>query len=241
MTKRRALFDDLRCQAMANGFCPPVDLHLHTTWTDGKQSVSEMHDQGVTKGLSLMLFSEHARHTSGDWFPTFASEVRALPQDPCRTLVGCEVKINDFDGSLDVTPDIVSLCDYVMASVHRFPGESGIISSGGRSIDEAADLEFRLCLAATENPDAHILGHPFGMTVARFGGQMPWELVEQVIQACARTGTAFEINARYHTDPARLFALCVAAGAPVSFGSNAHSMDELGRLRSPSAWTQSSL
>ena len=50
---------------------PNVDLHMHTNWTDGKNSVFKMHDYSCKKKLKKILFSEHARSTSGDWFDKF--------------------------------------------------------------------------------------------------------------------------------------------------------------------------
>ena len=79
---------------------PRVDFHLHTTWTDGTNSLEEMHDRSLQCGLSKVLFSEHVRKTSGDWFPEFARQTRALPTAGCRALVGAETKAVDFAGTL---------------------------------------------------------------------------------------------------------------------------------------------
>src|SRR5690606_13736509 len=97
-----------------------------TTWPDGSQSVAEMHAAATALGLKDILFTEHARKSSGDWFANFAAEVRGLPFDSCRAAVGVEVKIADYGGSLDICDAVRKECDLVMASVHRFPGEVGI-------------------------------------------------------------------------------------------------------------------
>jgi histidinol phosphatase-like PHP family hydrolase len=101
---------------------PRGDFHIHTTWTDGTRSVRDMYDAAVAAGLEMALFSEHARRSSGDWFPKFADEVRSLPQDGCKALVGVETKVDDLSGAIDCTDEILSHCDLVMASVHRFRG-----------------------------------------------------------------------------------------------------------------------
>jgi len=214
------------------GAVPRIDLHMHTTWTDGSAPVAEMHARAVAEGLATVLFSEHARRTSGNWFPRFAAEVRAVSDRRCRALVGVECKIADFDGSLDTTPDILAACDLVMASVHRFPGETGAIkeSTGGRTPEQAVEAEFALSLAAMDNPAVDILGHPMAMSITRFGAVPPWDRFLALIAKAAATGIAFEINARYHSDPWALIEACRAAGAPVSLGSNAHQPDEVGRI-----------
>ncbi len=213
------------------GRVPRVDLHMHTDWTDGAASVAAMYEQAVARGLSAVLFSEHARASSGDWFPTFAAQVRGLA-GPCRALVGAECKIAEFDGSLDSAPSILAQCDLVMASVHRFPGESGTIhgTNGGFTPDQAVEIEMRLSLAAMDNPAVDILGHPFGMSLSRFKIQPPWPCFMALIEKAAATGVAFEINAKYHSDPWRLIDACRQAGAPISLGSNAHQPDDVGLI-----------
>lgn len=228
---RRAFPAELK--VLASGVVPAADLHMHTTWTDGAASVAEMHARAVAEGLTAILFSEHARKTSGDWFPAFAAEVRALPQGQCRALVGVECKVDDFDGAVDAVPEILDLCDLVMASVHRFPGEQGQIkgTTGGLDPAQAVEMELRLSLAAMDNPAVDILGHPLGMSLSRFKTVPPWECFAALIDKAARTGVAFEINARYHPDPWRLVRACLEAGAPISLGSNAHSLDEVGQIK----------
>src|SRR2546423_803656 len=114
-------------QSITRANIPRRDFHLHTIWTDGAVGVIEMHQSAIAAGLECVLFSEHARRTSGDWFPDFARQVRELPSGECRALVGVETKVDDFSGAIDSTPAILDLCDLVMASVHRFPGEEGIV------------------------------------------------------------------------------------------------------------------
>ena len=84
---------------------PRIDSHLHTSWTDGKATVAETYQRAVELGLEVILYSEHSRKTSTDWFPQFAEEVRSLPISPCRAYVGTEVKIESLDGEIDTARD----------------------------------------------------------------------------------------------------------------------------------------
>ena len=77
---------------------PQVDYHIHTDYTDGRNTVEEMHGAAIACGLEAILFSEHARKTSGDWFGAFSDRVRALPQDRCSVYIGTECKADGFDG-----------------------------------------------------------------------------------------------------------------------------------------------
>ena len=210
---------------------PRVDCHLHTSWTDGAATVGEVHQRAVDVGLSAILFSEHSRKTSTDWFGQFANEVNGLPNELCRAYVGTECKIESLDGAIDTSSEISDRCDLIMASVHRFPDQYGkAIPFGDVSPDKAVDLEFRLSWAAIANPDVDILGHLFGMSYRRFAAAPPDNLIRSLIARAAEYGVAIEVNSHYHPDPHRLIAWCREFGARITFGSNAHTIESIGAV-----------
>jgi histidinol phosphatase-like PHP family hydrolase len=235
---RKTMSSELKPALRVFDRCSPAsvtaaDFHMHTAWTDGTASVVDMHRASIAAGLEAVLFSEHARATSGDWFDKFAAEVRALPTDRCRALVGAEVKVLNSKGELDIADAVRRECALVMASVHRFPGETDIRKGrdAGYSEDQAVGIEFELARAALRAGGFDILGHPFGMAYRRFGFNPPLRLIRELARECARAGIAFEVNARYHDRPAEMIALCREEGAPLSLGSNAHAPGEVGRLQ----------
>ncbi|HEY3308702.1 MAG TPA: PHP domain-containing protein [Desulfuromonadaceae bacterium] len=208
---------------------PRIDFHLHTNWTDGTASVKEMYDRSCEMQLDFILFSEHARSTSSEWFGTFAEEVKALPSVPCKAYVGVEARVVDWNGNINLGSDILSLCDMVVCSVHRFPGESGEVLSFDAFDKESALLkEFELLLAILDNPLVDILGHPFGVSMSRFGISPTDEMLGTIVQKAQKKGIAVEINTKYWTDPSKILAICDKYNAPISFGSDAHSCNEVG-------------
>lgn len=210
---------------------PKIDAHLHTAWTDGKGTVREVYDMAVSAGLSTILFSEHSRKTSVDWFPDFAAEVRSLPDAPCRAYVGTECKVEAFDGSIDTVPAIADSCDYIVASVHRFPdGKGGGIPFDEVAANEAVDFEYELSWAVLANPAVDILGHIFGMSFRRFKAMPDDKMIRPLIGRAAKYGVAIEINSHYHDNPWQLFEWCQELGARVTFGSNAHTLDTVGKI-----------
>lgn len=210
---------------------PRIDCHLHTSWTDGKFTVGEMYESALANNLSTVLYSEHCRKTSVDWFPRFAEEVRELPTSPCTAYVGAECKIESIDGSIDIGPAISDLCDFVMASVHRFVDDNGAsIPFDVTPPDQAMELEFRLSWAALANPLVDILGHVFGMSYRRFKAQPSDDQIRALISRAAEFGVAVEINSHYHPDRRKMLTWCQELGAPVTFGSNAHTLDAVGAI-----------
>ena len=210
---------------------PKCDSHVHTSWTDGEASVKEVYAKAVESELEFLLYSEHSRKTSVDWFPNFANDVRSLPSEPCVAYVGTEVKVEDWEGNIDTEDAITDLCDFVMASVHRLLDEKGnAVRFSDFNPLLAIETEYSLSYAALENPSVNILGHMFGMSIRRFGQRPPDELYISLIEKAAAYNVAIEINSYYHTNPLQILSWCQTLGAPVSFGSNAHDLSEVGAI-----------
>ncbi len=214
---------------------PNVDLHMHTNWTDGKNSVFKMHEHSCKKKLKKILFSEHARSTSGHWFNKFSKEVRSLSETKCKAYVGAEVKILNFKGNLDINDKIFKEVDYLMASVHRFPGETNINKRktiNKYSKNEAIEIEFELSKKAIKNSEFEILGHPFGMSLSRYKAKPKWRLFQDLIKLCKKYNKAFEVNSYYHPNIEKIINECLKEGTLISLGSNAHSIKEIGKINS---------
>lgn len=210
---------------------PPVDFHIHTSWTDGANTCQEVYDRALKLNLKQILFSEHARKTSVHWFFKFVDEVHILPHDGCHALVGVETKVEDMDGNLDCTKEIIESCDLVMASVHRFPDKKGnFVNFKDISPERAIEIEYQLANKIIENSDVDILGHPFGMCCKEFNIFPPYELTMSLIEKCAKFKVAFEINARYHLDPWLFIQWCKEIACPISIGSDAHNINEIGKI-----------
>ena len=189
-----------------------------------------------------MLFSEHSRKSSGDWFYKFAEEIkneRVKIKDKCLLLTGTEVKVINEKGDLDLSSKIKDLCDLVMARVHRFPGEKGIKNKDNIfseslakkfSKQDACNIEFNLAMNAIENSDFDILGHPLAMSIKRFNFDPPWDYFLKIIKKAKKNDKVFEINYHYHKNYKKLLDACVENGTLISFGSNAHNTNELGKI-----------
>jgi len=208
-----------------------VDYHMHTEHTDGTASAHQMAEAAVSKGLEEVLFSEHVRSGS-TYYPSFVDEVRSLDFPRLSIRIGIETKILDVDGNLDCSPEVASLCDAIVGSVHRPPAdEHGSDPSWSRFDGQGAlEIEFQLAMAIVTESRAHILGHPMGMVVTRFNLQ-PLEHLYELACACRDHGKAFELNTRYCTSPSEWLDLVKRAGCKVSFGSDAHKTEDVG-----SAW-----
>lgn len=228
-TKLPGLIFEARSLDLAN--LPKVDCHLHTSWTDGADTVEEVYRAALERGLTTILYSEHSRKSSIDWFPKFADEVRALPTAPCHAYVGTEVKVETRAGAIDTIPAIISHCDFIMASVHRFIDANDVtIQFADIDPAQAVDLEYALTWSVLENPQVDILGHMFGMSYRRFGQVPSDEKIRELIARAAQFGVAVEVNSHYHPNALRMLKWCQEFDARISFGSNAHELSAVGSI-----------
>ncbi len=207
---------------------PPIDFQMHTRWTDGNASVRQMMDAASVAGLKAIAITEHYNATS-DWYPDFVAEVKEL-----RTAVGLpeayygvEVAVIDYHGGLKA--DVARLdTELVLGVVHRYPKEAGgFWDFKDLSAADAIELEIRALTALAANPRIDVIGHPGGAAYRKFGA-FPIHLLEPVFRAARDNGVAVEVNTKYLWDIHGLFELLDRLDPLLSFGSDAHSLEDVG-------------
>ncbi len=205
------------------------EVHGHTTWSDGKSSVSEMAEAARSRGYRYWAVTDHSiglgvtRGVDAEALLEQRREIDAVNDRYAaegidfRLIQGTEVEVLG-DGELGLPDAVLASLDIVVASIH-----SGLRQDRERITER--------CLKAINNPHVDILGHPTGRLLGR---RSPSEIdLEQVLRACADTGTAVEINA----NPERLDLSAeharLAAGLECAFviNSDAHSIGQLDLIR----------
>lgn len=202
-----------------------ADLHMHTTWSDGRNSVVEMVEACRVRGYHTLAITDHspALAMTGGLDPEKLrrqfdeiERVRAL-HDDITILRGMEVDILE-DGRLDMTDEMLEELDIVIASVHS-------------RMALAQATQTRRVLRALDHPKVNVLGHPTGRKInAR--DEMALDL-DAVIEKAAELGVALEINA----SPARLDLApelarkAMERGVKISVNTDAHRIGELDLMR----------
>lgn len=210
-----------------------VELHAHTTQTDGKASIEDMIERAHERGLSALALTEHVRRDT-PWFSTWAAHVRhAAHAYPDLTVyVGCEAKALDPEGSLDVSDDIRAESNLVMGVVHRFPdGQGGLMDWNTLSEADFAYTEFTLALGLVKAAPIHVLGHPGGMYQRKFKRAFPTDLFGQLMELSLQRGIAIEISTSYLVDAPAFLDLCEHINPLVSIGSDVHQLDTMATCR----------
>lgn len=206
------------------------DLHMHTDATDGRDTILQMAEAALARGLAYIAITDHSKNlamTNGlDDARALAHVKRIREVDAelaekyegrIRVLPGIEVDIL-ADGALDLDDSTLAQMDIVVASVH---------SNFAQPVEEMTARVLR----ALENPHTRILGHPTGRKVL---GREGYAIhVDQILKRAAELGVAVEHNA----SPARAdlndlnLRLAKQHGCKIVVDTDAHATEELDQMR----------
>jgi len=199
------------------------DCHSHSTWSDGGAPLEVMARTAQSIGHEYLVATDHsarltiAHGLNEDRLSNQLTELEALNAElsPFRVLSGMEVDIFE-DGTLDLSDEMLSRLDVVVASVHsklRLP---------------RAEMTRRM-VTAVANPHVDILGHMTNRKVSGTG-RAPSEFdAEIVFAACAKFNTAVEINCRPERQdpPEELLELAVEWDCFIAIDTDAHAPGQL--------------
>jgi DNA polymerase (family X) len=201
------------------------DLHVHSTWSDGKASILEMATAARGLGYEYLAICDHTPNVrvvpglDADDVRRQAEEIAAVNEElaPFRVLRGIEVDIRS-DGTLDLPDDVLSELDWVQLSLH----------AGQR---QSRDELTRKVTEAMRHPAVRALSHPKGRILNH---RPPNALdLEKTFEVALETGVAVETNGL----PPRLdlsgpeLRLALEAGVPIVVSTDAHSVPGLENMR----------
>ncbi|MFI9770432.1 DNA polymerase/3'-5' exonuclease PolX [Streptomyces sp. NPDC052415] len=198
------------------------DLHTHTDLTDGLASLEDMVAAAAERGYAYYAITDHGpdlsmQRMTDERMLAQRERVRRLRAGRMRLLHGAELNIGP-DGDVDWPEEFLAGFDLCVASVHSH-------------FDQGRAALTRRLVRACENPCVHIIGHPTTRLIGRRAG-IDADL-DEVFAACARTGTALEINA--HPDRLDLgdehILRAKRHGVRFAIDSDAHAVPHLAHLR----------
>jgi len=201
------------------------DWHSHTKYTDGRNTVMEMCCQAEKNRLELIAFTEHVRRKLSYDFDKLVKDARnARKKFPkLKILVGCEAKVLDPKGSLDVSQETLRKCDIVLATFHSFPSLNEGDKSRLPSTSDKRELESAL-KNMLKNPAVDIWTHPI-----TFFQKCPLceKDVYEIIRMCIKNNVLVENNIRPRYRSPNLIEACRKMGTKIVTGSDAHGTEDL--------------
>ncbi len=200
------------------------DLHSHTDWSDGRDTMEEMIRAAKGRGLDYIAVTDHSvgrgianglsierleRH--GERLKEVAEAVGGI-----RVLRGTEMDIR-ADGTLDYADDVLEKLDWVVASVHS-------------AMAQDSETMTERIISAMKNPNVSAIGH---LSTRLIGERRPVDAdYEAIFRAAADTGTALEINGSLERLDLKDIHIRRARelGAPLVIDTDAHTVESLGNL-----------
>ena len=205
------------------------DLHMHTTASDGHNSILEMAEAALAVGYKYIAITDHSKilaMTGGLDEKRALEHIANIQQVDRRMGDGVVGRIRVFsgievdilaDGALDMDDEVLAQMDVVIASVHT------------RFEQSREEMTARV-LRAIENPNVRILGHPTGRLLLR---REPFAMdMGAVLRRAAELGVAVEHNAA----PERLdlndrdLRLAKESGCRIVINSDSHDSRNMGKM-----------
>ncbi len=200
------------------------DLHMHSTWSDGAQSIREMAERSKNMGYEYIAITDHSKYLR---IANGLNEERLRMQkqeidkinnqmEGFHIFAGVEMDILP-DGSLDFEDSFLKDMDFVIASIHS-------------SFNQSEDQIMHRLNTALQNPHVDMIAHPTGRLIGRRSGYQVQ--LENLIEGARQTGTILELNA----NPNRLdlswewLIKAQDAGVTIAINTDAHSYPMLDHM-----------
>ncbi len=197
------------------------DLHVHSNWTDGRDTLAAMCRRAKELGYAYVAVTDHsiglgmAKGLTVDRIRARNADIAKLNDElaPFRVFSGTEVNIR-ADGTLDYNEEVLQLFEVVTASIHS-------------SFAQPKEVMTKRIIGAMRHPLVDAISHPTGRLLER---RDAYDVdVEALIGVSAETGCRLEVNG----GPERLdltdvyVRRAIERGAPLVINSDAHAIEEL--------------
>jgi putative hydrolase len=218
-----------------------MDMQVHSTFSDGADTVEANVRAAEAAGLVAMTCVDHVREST-DWLGEYVLEVIAQRTTTNVSLtIGIEAKLLDTTGRLDMPAIIPEGIEVIYAADHQVAMPGGVqhpdtvraaLDRGDLSaaeVFEALITSTRECLADAPRPI--VIAH-FLSILPKLGldqADAPLGQIEDLAEECARTGQRIEVNERYRTPTARTLRPFIDRGVELLVSTDSHRADTIGR------------
>jgi len=196
------------------------DLHIHTVWSEGEQTIKEMALAAKAMGYKYLGISDHSKLPVANGLDEkrFLKQIKEIDRvnkeiKGIRILKGAEINVLE-NGSLDIKAEVLARLDYVMAGIHS-------------NFKMEKERMTKRIIRAIENPRVNIITH---LTTRKIGERAECQIdLDRVFKEAKKHNVILEINCQ----PIRLDIKDVyirqakAAGVKMIINTDSHNKDQL--------------
>jgi len=197
------------------------DLHMHTTWSDGANTIEEMAKAAMAKGYEYIAITDHsqflkvANGLTPEQIMRQREEIKRLNESFTNftILTGVEMDILP-DGTLDFDDELLKDADFVIAAIHS-------------AFSQDKDKIMQRLINALKNVHVDLIAHPTGRLIGKRDGYKVD--LEMLIEVAKETKTALELN----SNPKRLdlapewLEKAQEKGVKIAINTDAHRIENL--------------
>lgn len=206
------------------------DLHLHSDFSDGKNSIEEMTQLAIKLGLRKIAFADHVRKET-KWLDRYVTEIKRVQKKYPEIIInsGIEVKVIDLDGNLDAQKDFFKKVDLVLVAFHRIPkGRENYLSKEEILANKKLALSFfyRAMMKVLENKNVNIIAHPTAI-LKLYKIRIPCLMKKKIARRANKFNKIFEINKKFKVPDRDFVKILKKHKIKLIYGSDSHSVSEL--------------
>jgi histidinol phosphatase-like PHP family hydrolase len=221
-----------------------TDGHVHTAFSSGRDSVSELVASAERAGLTELTFADKVGPDTG-WLSSYLSSIQRAQQRTELVLRrGVEVEAIGVDGWLAFPSDLNGL-EVISVGLSRLPLPAGLlnadavqasIEAGAMRPMDVVDQLVTVIGLAVERVSRYAptrLARPLNF-LTRAGikeSLIPEASIAELVQACRANGTVVEVSERHELPTSRLARAFLDGGVKLVAVSDAHRAAEVGRYR----------
>ena len=220
------------------------DMHTHTTYSHGKNTIAEMVDRARALGLEAIVISDHGRShpmfgVKPEHFKQMRREVDALnaKYDDIQVYLAVEANIIDSQGQIDIGDEELTYCDWIYAGYHYGFTPPGIGEAFNFALRGYLTRVFPFMRKRTEaiytQAYLKMMDRYALKMITHPGDKLPVD-IDAVAEKAAKRGVILEINPRHGHLSAAELKTAMKYGGQFAVNSDAHSTEALGRVSA--AW-----
>jgi putative hydrolase len=215
------------------------DMHVHSTFSDGANTIRENVAEAERIGLTELTCVEHVREDTR-WIPAYVAAIReSRKRTPIVLRCAVEAKILDIYGCLDLPAELDGI-DAVYAASHQAPSPDGPMNPRSTCERiEAGELDPQMVLrwivsgtvAAVSRHEHLVIAHLFSV-LPKLGleeGEISLDLVDSLAIAAAESNARVVVDEHWRCPAVRTLRPFVRHGVPLLLGSGSHDSETVGR------------